>query len=95
MRRMSCLILGLLMAGTLSVSAGDTKRLRLQSREDFLKAMRLVRTVLTSKGEIRVGFESNLKPVAGEPSVWCAASFRGSLYVGSARGAKFILTRYD
>jgi hypothetical protein len=66
--------------------AGETKHIRLKSRQDFAGGLRLDRVVLSSKGELRVGMEVEVRSLEGEATALCGALFGGRLYAGTASG---------
>lgn len=76
----------LLMVGTAGL-AGDTKYWQIGRQDGFLQGKELNGVVVTSKGHLKVGFDTRTLILPDEPSAWSGAlAAGGALYVGTGRG---------
>jgi len=82
--KLACLVA---VAAPIALWAGETKHLRLKTRQEFASAgLKLENVVVTAKGELRVGLEADVRALTGEATVWCGASFGGAIYAGTSTG---------
>ncbi|HLG42543.1 MAG TPA: hypothetical protein VI643_04190 [Planctomycetota bacterium] len=82
--KVACLVV---VAAPIALWAGETKHLRLKSRQEFASgALKLENVVVTAKGELRVGLEAEVRALPGEATVWCGAAFGGTIYAGTSTG---------
>lgn len=70
--------------------AGDTKTSEVSRKDQFMDAFRLESVVVTSDGELRLGYDTSVLQAKDEQAFFCGVQNEGLLYVGAASGKIYV-----
>lgn len=79
-------LLVILLVSPCFLTAGETRKIEITKKEDFLKAESLNGLMVTSKGELKLGWQFHQIELNEEASVWTGCAVSDGYFVGTPTG---------